>query len=72
MNRNMYMIARPTNWDVLEDFYKDINSPTTLRELGIKEEDIEKIAENASRGETFGTLKKLDADDVLEIYKLAY
>ena len=22
MNRNMYMIARPTNWDVLENFYK--------------------------------------------------
>ena len=58
--------------EALEDFYRDINAPTTLRELGIKEEDIEKIAENASRGETFGTLKKLDADDVLEIYKLAY
>ena len=58
--------------EALEDFYRDINAPTTLRELGIKEEDIEKIAENASRGETFGTLKKLEAEDVLEIYKLAY
>ena len=25
MNRNMYMIARPTDWNVLEDFYKDID-----------------------------------------------
>lgn len=24
MNRNMYMIARPTDWNVLEDFYKDV------------------------------------------------
>ena len=58
--------------EALEDFFKDINSPTTLREVGIKEEDIEKIAENASRGETFGALKELNADDVLEIFKIAY
>ena len=58
--------------DALEDFFKDINSPTTLRELGIKEEDIEKIAANASKGQTFGVLKALAPDDVLEIYKLAY
>lgn len=58
--------------DALEDFFKDINSPTTLRELGIKEEDIEKIAANASKGQTFGVLKALAPEDVLEIYKLAY
>ncbi len=58
--------------DALEDFFKDINAPTTLRELGIKEEDIEKIAANASKGQTFGVLKALAPEDVLEIYKLAY
>ena len=58
--------------EALEDFFRDINAPTTLRELGIKEEDIGKIAENASRGETFGVLSELTPDDVLEIYKLAY
>ena len=58
--------------DSLEDFFKDINAPTTLRELGIKEEDIEKIAANASKGQTFGVLKALAPEDVLEIYKLAY
>ncbi|MBR2208802.1 MAG: iron-containing alcohol dehydrogenase [Synergistaceae bacterium] len=58
--------------EALEDFFKEINSPTTLREVGIKEEDIEKIAANASRGETFGALKELNADDVLEIFKIAY
>ena len=56
----------------LEEFFRDINAPTTLRELGIKEEDIEKIAENASRGESFGVLSTLEPEDVLEIYKLAY
>ncbi|MBQ7560086.1 MAG: iron-containing alcohol dehydrogenase [Synergistaceae bacterium] len=58
--------------DSLEDFFKDINAPTTLRELGIKEEDIDKIAANASKGQTFGVLKALAPEDVLEIYKLAY
>ena len=56
----------------LEEFFRDVNAPTTLRELGIKEEDIEKIAENASRGESFGVLSTLEPEDVLEIYKLAY
>lgn len=56
----------------LEDFFKEINAPTTLRELGLKEEDIEKLAANASKILPYGSLKELNADDVLEIYKLAY
>lgn len=58
--------------DALEDFFKDINTPTTLREIGVKEEDIEKLAANASRGESFGVLSTLEPEDVLEIFKLAY
>ena len=58
--------------EALEDFFKDINAPTTLRELGIKEDEIERIAENASRGQTFGVLKQLEPEDVLEIFRLAY
>lgn len=58
--------------EALEDFFREINAPTTLRELGLKEEDIEKLAENASKILPYGSLKELDADDVLEIYKLAY
>ncbi|MBQ7733052.1 MAG: iron-containing alcohol dehydrogenase [Synergistaceae bacterium] len=58
--------------DALEDFFKDIKAPTTLRELGIKEDDIQKLADNASQGGTFGVLGKLEPEDVLEIYKLAY
>lgn len=56
----------------LEDFFKEINAPTTLRELGLKEEDVEKLAENASKLLPYGSLKELNEEDVLEIYKLAY
>ena len=56
----------------LEDFFKEINAPTTLRELGLKEDDIQKLADNASKLLPYGSLKELNADDVLEIYKLAY
>ena len=56
----------------LEDFFKEINAPTTLRELGLKEDDIEKLAANASKLLPYGSLKELNADDVKDIYKLAY
>lgn len=56
----------------LEDFFKEINAPTTLRELGIKESDIEKLTENACKLLPFGSLKELNEEDVNEIYKLAY
>ena len=60
--------------EALEDFYRDINAPTTLRELNIKEDEIQQLADNASKSGAlpFGTLKKLNQNDVLEIYKLAY
>ena len=58
--------------DLLEDFFRSVGAPTTLRELDIEEADIERLAANASSGGSFGTLKSLDAKDVLEIYKLAY
>ena len=56
----------------LEVFFKEINAPTTLRELGLKEDDIEKLTANASKLLPYGSLKELNADDVKEIYKLAY
>ena len=56
----------------LEDFFKDINAPTTLRELGLKEDDLEKLSANAGKLLPYGSLKVLDADDVKNIYKLAY
>lgn len=58
--------------ELLEDFFRSVGAPTTLRELKIEESDIERLAANASAGGGFGVLKNLDAKDVLEIYKLAY
>ena len=58
--------------DLLEDFFRSVGAPTTLRELSVKEADIERLAANASARGNFGVLKSLDANDVLEIYKLAY
>ena len=56
----------------LEDFFKEINSPTTLRELGIKEDDIDKLTENACKLLPYGVLKELNEEDIREIYNLAY
>ena len=56
----------------LESFFRSIGAPTTLRELKIGETDIEPIAQNAAAFAPFGVLKSLTADDILEIYKLAY
>ncbi len=58
--------------DALEDFFKDIKAPTTLRELGVKEGDLERLAQNAAKSAPFGSLKKLEPEDITEIYKLAY
>lgn len=58
--------------EALEDFFSSVGAPTTLRELNISEEDVRRLAENASSHGSFGKLKSLTEEDVLEIYKLAY
>ena len=56
----------------LESFFRSLGAPTTLRELNVGEADIERLAQNASASAPFGVLKELNADDILEIYRLAY
>jgi len=56
----------------LEGFFRSQGAPTTLRELKVEEADIERLAQNAALYVPFGVLKSLSADDILEIYKLAY
>lgn len=56
----------------LEAFFRSIGAPTTLRELGVGEGDIARLAENAVQFAPFGVLKPLSAEDILEIYRLAY
>ncbi|MDK2900436.1 MAG: hypothetical protein PWQ45_978 [Thermosipho sp. (in: thermotogales)] len=58
--------------NVLSDWYKKIGAPTTLKELGFKEEDIEKLTEIASKMAPMGKLKKLERDDIKKILEIAY
>ena len=60
--------------DMQEDFYKSIGMPICLKELGVKEEDLFKLAYNCSFKKTreIGEYKKLGFDEMLDIYKMAY
>ncbi len=56
----------------LINFFREIGAPVTLKELGVKYEDLEKMAGNAVQQRPLGKLKKLQKEDVLAIYKMAY
>lgn len=56
----------------LEGFYKDLNMPTTLREIKIDSEDkFEIMANNACGGGPIGCIKPLSAEDVVNIFRMA-
>lgn len=59
----------------MEDFYRSIGMPVTLRELGVEptEEQILELAEKCSFGNTrtIGIVKKLGREDMAEIYRMA-
>ena len=59
--------------DETRGFFASLGMPTTLAELGIGEEDIERMIPTlkANKGEVFGSFKKLTTDDAREIYRLA-
>ena len=54
-------------------FFASLGMPTTLEELGVGEEDIERMIPTlrANKGEVLGSMKKLDMDDARAIYRLA-
>ena len=61
--------------EALENFYREINMPTNMRELGVEPSD-EQIAVMAhgvalSKGEKFGSAKVLYEADAAEIYRMA-
>ena len=59
--------------DETRAFFASLGMPTTLEELDVHEDDIEKMIPTlrANKGETFGSFKKLTMDDAREIYRLA-
>lgn len=59
--------------DETRAFFASLGMPTTLEELDVCEEDIEKMIPTlrANKGEAFGSFKKLTMDDARAIYRLA-
>lgn len=57
-----------------EDFYRSIGMPVSLRELGVKKEDLETLALKCSRNKTrtLAGYKPLAYDDMVEIFNMAY
>ncbi len=60
--------------DMQEDYYRSIGMPVSLRELDVKEEDLEKLALACSRNKTrtLTGYMPLSYEDMLAIYKMAY
>ncbi len=60
--------------DLQEKYYKTIGMPTCLRELGVKEEDVETLALRCSRDKTrvLAGYMELGYNQILDIYRLAY
>lgn len=54
-----------------KEFFDEIGSPTSLKQVDVDEDEIEKLTENASLRTPIGVLMKLNKDDMREIYKLA-
>lgn len=61
--------------DLLEQYFKDIGMPTNLKKLGVKKEDLKKIAHNFTyNGErmVFNDIYPLTEEDVFKIMNSAY
>ena len=61
--------------EAMEAFYRSIQMPTSMKELGIEptEEEIRELARKCSfdRTRTIGRVKKLDVEDIYRIYMQA-
>lgn len=59
--------------DETRAFFASLGMPTTLAELDVHEDDIEKMVPTLkeNKGEPFGSFKKLTMDDARAIYRLA-
>ena len=54
-------------------FFASLGMPVTLEELGVREDDIERMIPTLreNQGEEFGSFKRLTMDDARAIYRLA-
>lgn len=58
--------------DSLIDFYRSLGAPVSLKEIGVRYEDLARLADNAVEPGNPGGLKVLNKEDILQIYKLSY
>ncbi|HBA03647.1 MAG TPA: hypothetical protein DCW51_06690 [Clostridium sp.] len=58
--------------EALRDFYKEIGAPITLKEVGVKREELDFIADNAAILAPIGTPKPLKRDDIYNILEIAF
>ena len=57
--------------EMIEKFFSSLGLPTSLSELGVPEDKLEKMAEKCTSEGKIGNFKKLGQEDVLKIYQLA-
>lgn len=61
--------------EAMEDFYKELEMPTSIHAMGLEvsEEQLRELAEKCSHfgKRTIGCIKKLDQEDMYQIYKMA-
>lgn len=68
LEEDKYSVARKAI-EKTREFFKGLGIPMTLKEVGINEERLQEMAEKATKFRPLGGFKKLDKNDVLEIYK---
>jgi butanol dehydrogenase len=56
----------------LVDFYQSIGMPKTMRETGIKEDELAYLAKKATEFGDIGTMSPIYEQEALEIYKMAW
>ena len=57
-----------------EEYYKSLGMPISIKDFGIKEEDLKTLAYNTTRGKTriLDGYMKLGYDEILDIFKMSY
>ena len=69
-NRDKYEIANEAI-EKTREYFTLLGIPSSLREVGINEEKLEEMANQATRRGTLGNFRVLEAEDVLNIFRAA-
>lgn len=70
-NQDKYQIANKAI-EKTKEYFISLGIPSTLREVGIEEDKLKKMAEQATRFGKIGNFKPLDTQDVLNIFKASF